>query len=77
MKRVDTRDESAWLLRLKLNYDQLHSNFGFKFLLVPLHHGDPIGGNSCGEVRGLHSSTFQLNLGRFCHARRPTYHFNQ
>jgi hypothetical protein len=30
-----------------------------------------------GPGRGLHSSTFLLNLRRFCHSRRPAYHLTR
>ena len=50
--------------RFKLNYDELLSNFGFKFNLchyIMAGDGDAVAG------RGLHLSTIQLNLSRFGH----------
>ena len=56
--------------RLKLQYDVLLSSFLFKFNLR--HYTTPP--SSCASWQGLvHSSTFQLNLSRFCHLLHPTY----
>jgi len=47
--------------RLKLQYDEPLSNSAFQFQLAPLRAGAGAA-DLCG--RGLHSSTFQLNLSR-------------
>ena len=52
--------------RLKLNYDQLVSNFAFKFNVRRYN----LGGNNLGiRGRDSHSSTSRLNVSTFCGKR--------
>jgi len=52
--------------RLKLNWDILLSNFAFKFNLRRCNPSPTAALASAFNLgRGLHSSTFQLNLSRF------------
>ena len=79
---IATRVGSAWFQHLKLNDDELLSSLCFQFCRAPLRHGvSPHGARGVGAHhprgahagqdlgRGLHSSTFSLNLSAFCGIR--------
>jgi len=61
--------QAPGIQRLKLEQDEPLSNFAFKFKLrhYTVGAGERRGRRAVERGRGLHSSTFMLNLSRLCH----------